>query len=382
MTPTGPWTKQEDTWLLSSNSLDEYRQLAGDRARGDVAVINRRNRLKRNGTKIPEWRPGVPPVVYRDGGRVHIGEPESRLESEMELPARPAGPIERFYEAVKSHTEAKIELLDREKVINKVLPGEYVGVVFLGDLHIGGMIDYAQLERDLALIEQTDGLYAVGMGDYSENFQSASKLLKAMAEDVVAGSDDQLQLVAHVMGMTRKWWALCLGNHDGWSGPSGIRRLADMLGAEFLSEAGGVLRIQVGDERYIIYCKHQFRGHSSLNTSNESRRFWNEFPHFENADITVLAHYHQPDTHLKELKGQTVAHMRGGTWKQVDHFAEKLGFESGYGPSLVILNPHRHVVIPYHGPLWRYGVEHLQMLRARGRSDADLPIAREVIAAI
>jgi len=290
------------------------------------------------------------------------------LTNELELPDLDdyEGDLAAYYAAVKEVTAAKIKLAEAPMVVEWEAPVQgWIGLVFFGDLHIGGMVDYDQLERDLDLVERTEGLFCVGMGDYSERFEGAGKLQHAMAVDPVPGSDDQELLVRYVLGGCRKWICVLAGNHDDFGGGEGVRRLAKLLGAPYVSQAGASLKLRVGHERYVMYLKHQYSGASRLSSSNEGRRLWTEWPDFENADVTQLAHLHQPDTHSVERKGRSVVHSRGGTYKTVDAWSRKGGYNPSYGPSLVLLNPHEHCVIPWHGPIWHYGVDYLNYLREK-----------------
>lgn len=346
------WTADEDALLLVATSMEDYQQRGGLRAPGQVK--NRRQRLKDAGYDLPKWV----------GGRAITIPPPLSPEPQPSLPERGDAPIDRYYELVKSISDITRIRKAATTTIEWTAPIDgWIGLAFPGDLHIGGPIDYGELEADLDLIEATEGLWCIGLGDYSNNFQAATKLLKAMAEDVVPGSEDQMELVAYVMGRTRKWLGILEGNHDGWSGSSGLKSLAAHLSCSFVTEAGVSLKANVGSVRYVGYLKHQWKGHSNLNTSNEARRMWNEFPEWENADFTVLAHYHQPDTHQKEIKTQTVVHLRGGTYKSFDPYASKNGYVPEYGIPLVLLNPDKKEIIPFHARNWRRGVELLEMLR-------------------
>jgi hypothetical protein len=238
----------------------------------------------------------------------------------------------------------------------------WLGLVFLGDLHIGGLIDAEQLERDLDLIQRTDGLYAIGMGDYGERFQHSGKITHAMSGNPVPASDDQEVLVRYVLGRCGKWIAVLAGNHDDWGSEGVVPRLGDSLGCPSVGQAGCTFRVMVGAQRYILYLKHQYAG-GGRGTSNDGKRFWNEHPDFENAHVTVLAHLHEPNTHMVERKGQTVIHLRGGTYKTVDPWARKGGYCPDYGPSIILLNPNETEVLAFHGKQWRHGVSYLTSLR-------------------
>lgn len=238
----------------------------------------------------------------------------------------------------------------------------WTGIVFLGDLHIGGLIDTKRLEADIAVVASTPGLYAVGMGDYGEHFDRSGKILHAMSGDVLPSSEDQEAMIQYVLSPITDWLAILAGNHDDWGGPGAVTRLAEKLGAAYVSQAGCSLTVELGIESYHFYLKHQYPGGGRAN-SNDGKRLWAEWPDFRNADVTVLAHLHEPNTHSVERKDHTVHHLRGGTYKLVDPWARKGGYCPAYGPPLVLLNPVEHMVIPFHGPLWRAGVRVLSLLR-------------------
>jgi hypothetical protein len=334
------WTPEETDLAYRYGHFDSYVAAGGSRVEG--AWRGKRHRMG---------------LTCSDDVPVALAPPVLPDSSEYEA-------IEDYYQAVKRITEAKITLVDKPTTEYWQAPdSNWTGIVFVGDIHIGGLIDYAQLEADLADIERTDGLHVIGMGDYADNFERTGKLAHAMSGDTVPGSDDQELLVRHVLGRCSKWLAVLAGNHDDWGGGEGVRRLAKALAARYVSQAGCSFKVSLGNERYNLYLKHQYTGQSRISTSNDGRRFWTEWADFENGDVTVLAHLHEPNTHLVERKGQTVSHLRGGAYKLVDPWARKGGFCPAYGPSMILLNPDRHEVIPWHGPLWRWGVAMLRGLR-------------------
>jgi hypothetical protein len=171
-------------------------------------------------------------------------------------------------------------------------------------------------------------------------------------------------LVRYILGRCSKWIAILAGNHDDWGSGAVTVRLAEHLRSTHVSQAGCSLRLSCGPEQYTLYLKHQYGGSSRNNSSNEGRRLWSEWDDFINADATVVAHLHQPDTHQVQKKGQSVIHLRGGTYKIVDPWARKGGYIPAYGPGLLIFNPRTHEVIPFDGTLWHWGVAMLNALRS------------------
>jgi hypothetical protein len=338
------WTVAETDLALMSDTFEAYREAGGTRGRDAWAA--KRFRLGR--TNSPDTPPAIEPPDLPD-------------PSDYDT-------TEAYWQAYKQITRARMAMEEAPIAVNWTAPDpNWTGIVFVGDLHIGGLIDADQLEADIATINRTDGLYVVGMGDYADNFERAGKLAHAMSGDAVPGSDDQELLVRHVLGGCQKWLALLAGNHDDWGSSGVVRRLAKTLGGVYVSQAGCAYTVAVGNQRYVLYLKHQYVGNSRISTSNEGRRFWTEFGvpgQHVNADVTVLAHLHQPDTHQVERKGNTIAHMRIGTYKTHDPWARKGGYTPAYGPGMLLLNPDKHEFIPIHGTLWRYGVAMLKGLRS------------------
>jgi hypothetical protein len=306
---------------------------------------------------VLDWPSGVTPMY-------ELPPPPEALE----LPERGDTPFDEWVDLVERFSCVTRTLKEETKTIEWTAPVDgWIGLAFPGDTHIGGPINYKQLKADLDLIEATDGLWCVGIGDYSNQFQAARKLLHAMAGDIVPGSEDQMLLVKHYLGRTSKWIALLEGNHDAWAGSSGLKSLSSLLGCQFVSEAGCSLQATVGRQRYLGLAKHQWTGNSQLSTSNSGRRMLNEFGDGNDVqpDFTVTGHFHQPDTHQKEVRGKTVIHLRGGTYKTYDPYASKNGFIPEYGIPLVLLNPDEEEILPFHARNWKRGVQILGMLRSQ-----------------
>ena len=79
--------------------------------------------------------------------------------------------IEDFYSQIKATNNAlmKLEKKQTETTIN-IDDDKPIAISFWGDWHIGSKgLDYEQFDKDLELINNTDGLYCIGMGDYKEN---------------------------------------------------------------------------------------------------------------------------------------------------------------------------------------------------------------------
>lgn len=261
--------------------------------------------------------------------------------------------IQRYYELVKelddSQTKIDQKQLEAEVTLSQsdTLP---VGIVFTGDWHIGAHgVSYNLLERDLELIKSTEGLFAVGMGDYKDN-QNPQVHASGVFEDMIPPAR-QGKLVRYLVSSVGKdkWIALVRGCHDDWdkkiSDRDFIQELCDDVGCVNLWH-GGKLKVNVGPETYTLFVRHKYKYDSSLNTTNSQRNLVNNFGAF---DVIALAHKHYPDLQVSHRMGTEIVYLRSGTYKSYDEFGQKIGgYEGIYGTPMVILFPdsHKKLVVP------------------------------------
>lgn len=336
-------TTFDDELLMTATSYADYRQSGGERSRGQAN--SRRETLRRNEYVFDNWHNGrLEKSGYtvrnapRDGDKeeppddweVYFGELESSAAS---------------YQGIRADDDRTLVLRSDEM--------RPVALICIGDMHFGNKgTRYDLIQRDMDLIEQTDGVFALGMGDYVDNFKVNSKSASGLYGAIEPNPEYQEDWAARRMGMTSKWVGLVDGNHDdrnfqnaGLS--SSTIAIAERLGVPAFSQAGVGVQMHVGEQSYLAIAKHNFRGMSGVNKGSEARRMWDEWPwHWENADIVCLAHTHEPHVEIPQRKGRPVVYARSGTYKQSDSYAEHKGYRSGYGPSVFILYPDQHLVVP------------------------------------
>ena len=257
---------------------------------------------------------------------------------------------EEYYKLLKQvdQTSCKVDL--KQLAAEVTLPDKVVGIVFTGDWHVGAHgVDYETLDRDLALIKDTENVFAIGMGDYKDN-QNPRVHPSGVFENIASPSK-QDELVHHLIsGVGKdKWIALIRGCHDDWdkkmSDKDFIQDLCDSVGCVNLWH-GGCLKLNVGSQTYTIFARHKYKYDSSLNTTNSQRNLVNNFGAF---DVVALAHKHFPDLQVTHRMEQEVVYLRSGTYKHHDEFGQKIGGYKGiYGIPMAILFPNSHekLVVP------------------------------------
>lgn len=351
------WTDDEDRLLLSCSTYDEYRQRGGTRTRH--SCTERRYRLRSDGHTVPAWPKGG---AASYGRRTDPPAPEPDPEPAEEpigFRARAEDEdVRDYWEAQKRAIAAHQRRLGRAS--NRVIPYETetpdqpFGILFFGDTHIGSsgvLVD--RLEYELDLMRQaceTLGTRLVCMGDVVENAKIHGKAAPA-TYDQAFGPSPQIEVAEMLLQPLGPYFLAFLeGNHDSRDATLGgvgwLQGFARRLGAPYVSEAGCAIHLTHGFCRYTVYAKHDWRGKSQINKSNSLRRFWVEYPEWENADVGVLAHLHEPLYESVQQKGRRVHWIRTGSLKVHDSYAERGGYTPEPGTAVVMFWPdRRHIEV-------------------------------------
>lgn len=256
--------------------------------------------------------------------------------------------IDEYYELLKKTNTAVMRLESKQtKTTLHIDDDKPIGIAFWGDWHVGAKgVDYEQLDADQALINATDGLYVIGMGDYKDNGNAL--VHPASTQETVATTDMQDKIVMRKFEQTAdKYLAVIRGCHDDWdkhnSNKDFIQVLCDITGAVNLWH-GGIINLTVGDQEYRIGARHKYKNESGLNTTNTQRNFVNDFGH---CDIVAFAHKHYAEMQHTVRMGEETIYLRSGAYKRYDEFGQKLaGYEGGLGVPVVILYPDTHAMVP------------------------------------
>lgn len=250
-------------------------------------------------------------------------------------------------------------------------PGMPVAFAYTGDWHCGaGGVRYDLLRRDLEVIRETDGLYAVGMGDWLEGVNVTTKAASALYSGLFNdGGFQEVYVVTRAKVLRGKWVAILSGNHDEWiyraAGITRMDQFAAELDAPHFSQGGGTVFVNVGGQRYTVGVRHNAQGNSQLNTTNAQRRAFDSWPEWDNCHAIVLAHLHFNDLHIQPRRGRRCVYLRSGTYKTVDGYARDHGYVPEWGVPLTIFLPDEERVIAFRGDDFLEGVRYFRWLRER-----------------
>lgn len=208
------------------------------------------------------------------------------------------------------------------------MPGP-IGIAFFGDPHVDDPgCAWGDLERDVRICRDTEGMLAVDVGDDSNNW--VGRLMKLYANQEVT-SKQALKLIEWLM-MSLPWLLRIKGNHDEWNGEKGdvadyIHRLGGQLGG--LESAGARLQLNLANgASAMMHVRHDFPGGSQFNPAHALVR---ETLFGFRDHILACGHRHtsgyMPIWHNDPRR---LCHgFRVGTYKDFDKYAKDKGFQDG-----------------------------------------------------
>ena len=347
------WSLAEEQLLIGCTSFDVYvakAHAAGLPTRPRQSVINHRHELKSKGVQLPEWKRGTPAREYTPTGE--IVDQDDPGDEPFGFRARDEDEdVRDYWEAQKRALAAHQRRLERKS--NRIIrhttddPEQPFGIFFFGDTHLGSSGILAdRMEQEFELMRQaceTLGARMVFMGDAIENSKIHGKAAPATYEQAF-GPATQIDIAELLFSPLAPYFIAFLeGNHDSRDAAQGgigwLHQFAKRIGVPYVSEAGCSIHLTHGFQRYLIFARHDWRGKSQINKSNSLRRFWQEYPDWENADVGVLAHLHEPLYESVQQRGQRVHWIRTGSLKVHDAYAARGGFTPEPGTATVIFWP-------------------------------------------
>lgn len=197
-----------------------------------------------------------------------------------------------------------------------------VGIAIPGDPHLDDNgTDIALIQEHVEIINTTEALFALGIGDYSNNW--IGRLARLYGQQSTSAAEAWVLVEWYVQAV--RWLALIAGNHDVWSGDGDpIKWMAKSARVQY--EAHGVrLGLTFPNGRVIrVNARHDFTGRSQYDTAfgvaKAARMGWRDH-------ILVAGHTHVSGYHpLRDPSSGLISHaIRVGSYKTFDRYAEEKG---------------------------------------------------------
>lgn len=234
-----------------------------------------------------------------------------------------------------------------QKTVNiRIKTNKWIGVAFVGDLHIGNMAtDYKTMLEHRDLIADTEDLYVTLNGDYCDNYIPSSHVA-GMFEALFPPAVQKNLAKDYIETLKNKVLALVAGCHDIWG-----MKAADFDLTEYLAKhgqaaylgSGGTVNLIIGNTKYKIMMRHKYRFNNTDNPTATVKKMFEKSGGF---DVGVVSHNHVAcmEESVKEGLDGTLKRLfiRAGTYKTHDRYGTQMGFSEGdIGVPVVLFNPAR-----------------------------------------
>lgn len=282
---------------------------------------------------------GVPPLTA--GGRPLPDAPRSTGDA-FRLPSLPseALPIHELIAHRKRVAVRKIEASKARELIRvPVKIHGPIALVAIGDPHVDDDgCDWTRLERDMQTIGRTDAMFAVHVGDLTNNW--GGRLTHLWAQQSTS-AQEAVALAKHLFELAPPL-VFVGGNHDSMPGPLQHALDDTIVAKSGLSGDAGV-RVEFafpGGRTMRMHVRHDFPGRSMYSTTHGMRR---ELREGYRDHLLIAGHLHCDEAAIVpvETEGIVATLVRVSGYKIADHYAQVHRFVSKrMAPSVaVIVNP-------------------------------------------
>ncbi len=309
--------------------LDAYKRHAG---RSKMIAQDVGLSVRRTTTRLRNL--GVPPLTSLAGGAPRPDHeapetPANPIRAAFNMPELPdeTAPVEELIAHRKKVSARAIAAFKARELVQ--VPVRMKGPIVLalvGDPHVDDNgCDWDRLDADLDLIRTTTGMFAVHVGDITNNWSGRMMHLWAQQS---TGAAEALKLAEYVLTRVEPL-IVVTGNHDAWPGPlQGIiqrtmRGRPGIVGdagvrVEFAFPNGTALRMHV---------RHDFPGRSMYGTTHGMKR---ELREGYRDHLLVAGHLHCDEVSVVpvETEGLVSTMVRVSGYKIADHYAAERRFVS------------------------------------------------------
>lgn len=198
-----------------------------------------------------------------------------------------------------------------------------IGILHFGDPHLDDPgCDWQAIENHVDLINSTDGLFAVNVGDTTNNWVGRLARLYAVQQTTTS----EAWTLAEWFFNACPWLYVIGGNHDAWAGDADpLKWIARQSSALYeSSEARIELALPTG-QKVRINARHDFAGHSMWNAAHgvSKSQIMGVRDH-----ISICGHKHVSAYNINKdpSTGITMHAIQVASYKLFDRYAKERGF--------------------------------------------------------
>lgn len=221
----------------------------------------------------------------------------------------------------------------------KVRSNKPIAVAFVGDPHLDNNgCNWPLLNRDIAILNSTPGMFAVNIGDQLDNW--VGRLVRLYADQEMSKKQAWKVAKWFMNGAGINWMCHLLGNHDAWNdGPYLIKANA----APQVPVEDWQSRFQIvfpNGNRVKVHAAHDFPGSSIWNKMHGPQK---AAMLLEQADLFVCGHRHEWAINTSENANRDFVYwlLRARGYKFIDSYSDQLGYGSQrYGATITaVIDP-------------------------------------------
>lgn len=249
--------------------------------------------------------------------------------------------VDQLIDRLAEESELKDKRAQEETWFNvHVHDNKPIGTLWMGDPHLGASTKWSRLRKDVRHLGTVPGLYAINMGDTTDNW--VGSLVRIFAEQDISNRSAR-ELADWLMnGAGITWLAWLFGNHDEWNdGAEFLRRMNIHHRVPMLD---WIARFQIcfpNGAAVRVRASHDMPGHSMWNPTHGMSRAPRMLG--DGADLYVAGHKHTWGIQHMEMPeaNKCPLSMRVRGYKGHDPHARRLGYpEDQHGCSiLTIIDP-------------------------------------------
>jgi transposase-like protein len=286
----------------------------------DTSIRKAAGRLGIPTTTISNW------IAIAEDDVARGEEPRALDVPEVSYPTFPDDdlPTEELIEIARRRNRKRLaHAASRKWYPIKVNIAGPIAVAFIGDPHVDDDgCNWDLLYRDCALLRDTEGAFAVNVGDTTNNWVGRLSRLFANQE---ASQETARKFARWMLADSGvRWLTWIMGNHDLWNeGEEILRRMRTTHVP--MEDHQAQFDIVFPNKRHCrTWVAHQFPGNSMWNSLHGHQRA----AHLKSeAHIYAAGHTHNWAIHQEESASRDFTYwlLRARGYKFVDDFAEKLG---------------------------------------------------------
>ena len=220
----------------------------------------------------------------------------------------------------------KLDHADSQKWFKvKVNETKPIGVAFIGDPHVDNAgCNWVLLKKHIEVL-QREGIYSVGIGDYTDNW--VGRLTRLYAKNNMS-RERAIKVCKWFIGDSGiNWMVLIRGNHDMWSPGFDDPLMWMESGAAPKMDWAAQFKITFPNGRECkVDARHNFKGHSMWNTLHGMQKA----AHMkDSAHLYVAGHTHNWALHQEESASKQFTYwlVRARGYKYIDEYANILGHD-------------------------------------------------------